>query len=223
MSRIGARLVVTLTLAMCAAPGIVFATTPGLPFGNSTFSAPCIRLVNTDANGVPAADGAFTVTVRDLANVPVAFSQVQLEFSACGPGADVFIQSTQPQPGLTVDCAAKIVRMTADEQGRATFIVVGGARSQAGNAPAALTGCVGVRADGVNLGSVPVAAFDQNGSNGITPADIGALVADLFSSEPRRRSDLNCSLDLSPSDISQLVAQLFSSSTAPLTGSFCEP
>lgn len=221
MRRLGVRLGAILTLSVCAAPRAALADSP--PVTQSYFSATCIRLVNTDANGVPAANGAFTVFVRDLANVPVAFSQVQIEFADCASPFDVLLQATQPQHGLTVDCVANIVRLTADEQGRATFILVGGARNQAGESPTSLGGCARVRADGVILGIISVAAFDQNGSSGLTPADIGALVTDLFSSQIRSRSDLSCSNDISPADLSLLVAQLFSSATAPLSGAFCDP
>lgn len=193
------------------------------PVGQSYFSAPCIRLVNVDAGGVPSAAGAFTVFVRDLANQPVPFSQVQLEFDACMAPHDVFVQAVQPQAGVTLDCAMHVVRLTADEHGQATFHVVGGSRNLLGGAPSALPSCVRIRADGVILGTVSVAAFDQNGTGGLTPADIGSALADLLSGLNPRRSDFDCNTLVSPADLGLLVSQLLRGTTLPLSGAFCDP
>lgn len=210
--------------AALTACGLAVAATAfaGVPSpANSSFSATCMKLVNVDAGGVPAPNGAFTVTVRDLANNPIANSTVVLDFATCAAPADIRVQSTQPQAGLTQNCAAHTVRLTSDALGQVTFIVVGGAQNT-GNTAGATTGCARVIADGVNLGSVAVAAFDQNGAGGLSPSDIGALVGDLFGGF-KSRSDLNCSNDLSPADIGALVSQLFGVYSNALTGVFCNP
>jgi len=212
----------TLTIAMLAmSASVARSELPWVPYPNSSFSATCIRLVGLDAHGVPAANGAFTVTVRDILNTPVANVPVVLDFADCVAPTDVRVQSTQPRAGLTQDCAAHTVSMTTDSQGQVTFIVVGGAQNT-GNTAGPTIGCARVIAGGSNLGRVAVAAFDQNGTGGLSPSDIGALVADLLGGF-KSRSDLNCTNDLSPSDLGALVSQLFGAYHQPLSGVFCNP
>lgn len=208
-----------MTVVGLAVAATAFAGVPSP--GNSSFSASCIKLVNKDAGGVAAPNGAFTVTVRDLANNPIANSAVVLDFANCAAPADIRVQSGGQPAGLVQNCAAHTVRLTSDALGQVTFIVVGGAQNS-GNTAGATTGCARVIADGVNLGSIGVAAFDQNGAGGLSPSDIGALVGDLFGGF-KSRSDLNCSGDLSPADIGTLVSQLFGPYSTALSGVFCNP
>ena len=210
--------------AALTACGLAVAATAfaGVPSpGNSSMSASCIRLVNKDAGGVAAPNGAFTVTVRDLANNPIANSTVVLDFNNCAVPADIRVQNGGQPAGLVQNCAAHTVRLSSNASGQVTFIVVGGAQN-AGNGPGATAACARVIADGVNLGSVAVAAFDGNGAGGLSPGDIGALVGDLFGSF-KSRSDLDCSGALSPADIGALVSQLFGAYNQPLSGAFCNP
>lgn len=123
--------------------------------------------------------GTFEIVLRDRYQNPVAFEPVTVDFSACG--ADVRI-AQQQGPGMIVTCGAKQVSGITDAQGRFTFQIIGGSSGAPATVHAA---CARIRSDtwGVNLGTVQVAIYDLNGSNGITGADLSAFLADFFASQ----------------------------------------
>lgn len=212
--------------AALTACGLAVAATAfaGVPSpGNSSLSPACLKLVNGNVGGVAAnPTGAFAVTVRDLANNPIANSTVVLDFVNCG-GTDVRAQSGQPHDvAVTQNCAARTIRKSTDVAGLASFIVVGGGSSSGGPGfPSLAAGCVRVFADGVLLATVRAAAHDQNGAGGLTPADVSAVITDVLSPGYETRADLNCSADLSPADVSDVIAGVFSVYNQPLNGVFC--
>jgi len=188
---------------------------------NSTI--PCGISIVGNTGGAADVKGQFSVSIRDLANNPVANASVVVDFSACCN--DIRLSTTQLAPGVTLDVPTKTVRAIADAGGIATFIVMGGA-SELGATPA--TGCAKIYADGVLITdgvckppSVQVAAYDLNGAllggAGVGPADLSRWLADFFSTPTpyRARSDYDysvlCTQDTGPADLSKWLALFFGS------------
>ena len=79
--------------------------------------------------------------------------------------------------------------------------------------------CAVVRVDpayGGNLGTMNVAAFDENGVGGLNPADISVWLPDAFAFPQAYvgRSDFNCTNSINPADLAMLLnASLGSGST----------
>jgi hypothetical protein len=186
---------------------------------NSTF--PCGIPVVGQTAGVADGLGQFTITVKDLANNPVANSSVVIDLSACCN--DIHLSSTQWGAGVTVDVPTKTVRVIGNASGVATFRIMGGSDAN-GTSPGG--GCAKIYADGVLLtdgickpASVQVAVYDLNGSlgggAGVGPADLSVWLADLFATPApyRARSDYDysvlCVQDISPADLSKWLAVLF--------------
>jgi len=185
---------------------------------------PCGIPVVGQTAGVADGLGQFTITVRDLANNPVANSSVVIDFSACCN--DVHLSSTQFGAGVTVDVPTKTVRAIGNASGVVTFRVMGGADGGPGGASTPSGGCAKIYADGVLLtdgickpASVQVAVYDLNGSlgggAGVGPADLSVWLGDLFATPApyRARSDYDysvlCVQDISPADLSKWLAVLF--------------
>ncbi len=183
---------------------------------NSTL--PCgIQVIGSSA-GAADPNGAFSITVRDLANNPVANSSVVLDFSACCN--DVRLSSTQLDPGLTL--VGKTVRAIANGSGVASFKVMGAATP---SDPTPAAGCVKVYADGVLLtegscqpSALQCAVYDLNGAGGgpgVGAADLSRWLADFFSSPApyRARSDYDyavlCSKAIGAADLSKWLALFF--------------
>ena len=142
---------------------------------NSTLPA-CMALC-------PLGDMPFSVTVRDLANNPVAGSSVVISFEGC---PSVFVCPQLPSDPYLVNPALPSLRMFADAAGQVTFPARVG-----GTAPA---GCAKVFADGVLLRTYALASPDQNG-NGVTanlldPGDAALFVAKLGTADPT--ADFDC-------------------------------
>jgi hypothetical protein len=165
----------------------------GIPFVGSTA-------------GVADPAGEWTVTVRDelhqpLANSVVAVDVCTSEFRLC---------TTQPFSGLIVMCDFHRVMAVTNGFGVATFRVVGWAVNPGGGTPGApssgsSSACAAIRADGVLLGTVPIAAYDQDGSGGVATADLALLLNDRFSlmgtTENRTRSDYDFNGSVGPTDL----------------------
>jgi hypothetical protein len=115
------------------------------------------------------------VTVRDFTNNPIAGSNVEFDFSACNPN-DAHVCDVALGGG-TPTCAVvngKVLAQT-NGAGQVTVMVFGAGADPgpAGGVPASGSGtgtgatainCVVVRADGVDLGSAEIFAYDQNGA-----------------------------------------------------------
>lgn len=178
-----------------------------------TSTAPAyITLVGAKA-GVADPAGAFIVTVKDLANQPIAGTAVRIAFGGC---ADVVPAATQPAPGLTSDCSARTVSATTDGQGVAHFDIAGAVLNRASASGPA---CAEVRADpgDVLLGTVTVSCADQDGYDGANTRDAELVLCDVLSGLYRGRSDLDHNGVLSPADYSteqNLVAAGNSTETA---------
>ncbi len=167
-------------------------------------SVPCgINLVGS-TGGVADSRGEFTIIVRDLANNPIPGSSVVIDFNACTP--DIRVCSVQPAGGVTADCAGVVGEINAVTDGAGTVVlrIVGGSNNS-GSSPASGFKCATVYADGVNLRTLNVGAFDQNGGGGVSPTDISLWLPDSFDGDFEGRSDYNCSNTISPTDLSVLL------------------
>ena len=182
--------------AMAAVPSPANSTCP-----------PCINLSGT--NGT-VADGslAFSVTVRDLANVPINNSLVVVDLSACSG-----LQICDNQPGYTVDCSTQTVRGFTGPGGVISFKIIGHANTTCDNAPRSAYNSAKIFADGVLLCSPTAHAFDLNGG-GLGPADLSAWLCDFFGPNNPSRSDYDCSGTLGPADLSAWLGTFFGSGSS---------
>lgn len=197
--------------ALLAAAGVFFASAAmaGVPSpGNSTVPA-CITLVGNTA-GIPDASGAFSVTVRDLANNPLNGASVVIDLSGC---TDIAICDNQLDAGALVNCAAKTTRKFTDALGVVSFTVLGG--SNGANNATTLLGGAKIYANGVLIASPTASAFDLDGSSGVGANDLSAWLGDFGSGTPFGRSDYDCSGGIGANDLSiWLVAFGSGASTA---------
>ena len=170
-----------------------FATTLALAGALSTAAAPSASAgVPSPANSTlpacmafcPLGDMSFTVTIRDLANNPVANSSVVITFENCTNG-HVFVCPQRPNDPYTVNPTTPSIRMFTDASGKATFPARVG-----GTGPA---GCAAVFADGVFMRSYALASPDQDGSGAAVGigADPALFAAKLGSLDPT--ADFDCS------------------------------
>jgi hypothetical protein len=174
--RIRALLPVLLALAVPAAAGV-----PAPP-PNSTVPSCLVAC--------PLGDISFEVTVRDIANNPVANSLVQLDFADC-PGAWL---CTSPPPPYNLDLPNRRISKTTDAAGKVVFPLHVGGTCGAGG--------VRVYADGVFLVSYALASPDQNGdgltANLINSSDATIFNAKLGSNDPT--ADFDCDGDVDSDD-----------------------
>lgn len=185
--------------ALLAAAGVFItsAAFAGVPSpGNSTVPA-CFTLVGNTAGTPDAAAGAFSITVRDLANNPLNGASVVIDLSGA---TDLSICDDQLDAGALVNCAAKTSRKFTDALGAVSFTVLGGSNG-AGNA-ATLIGGGKIYANGVLIGSPTVAAYDLDGSSGVGANDLSAWLTDFGSGNPFGRSDYDCSGGVGANDLS---------------------
>ena len=140
----------------------------------------------------PFGDIPFDVVVRDLANNPVANSNVVLDFANCPAAFICTAPGSQPDP-YTVDLPTRTIRLMSSASGLAHFpLRVGG-------------GCgantVRVFADGVLLAQLALASPDQDGdgfTSNILNNDLAIFTAKLGTSDPT--ADLDCDGDVDGDD-----------------------
>jgi len=152
---------------------------------------------------------------------------VVIDFTECMP--DIRLCSVQTGVHAT-SCEEKYVQGISDASGVATFTIVGGANNAAGNAPGytgtslcstqQTLGCAKVYADGILVGVVAVAAYDQNLSGGVNPADISAWLGDAFG-DFHGRSDFDGDGALTPSDLSRLLQVALAAGSTSSCGAYC--
>jgi hypothetical protein len=164
-----------------------------------------VVLVGTNS-GVADPNGNFTVVVRDVANNPIANSQVIVDFNAC---SDARICSAAAA-GKTVDCPTKTVRGFTDGSGSITFDIVGGGKNT-GAAAGPGAGCANITADGVSLVHPTVNIYDENGgvtTQGMEVTDLSAFLKDLGTGFYFGRSDFNQGGSLEVVDLSVFLSRL---------------
>jgi hypothetical protein len=176
---------VTQALAGCALAAAFAATTPsysiaGVPSPTNSTLPACMVLC-------PMGDIGFTVTIRDLANNPVAGASVVISFDFGACENNVFICEQLPSDPYLVNAPALTIRMFTDANGNVTFPARVG-----GTAP---EGCVGVFANGVLMRTYALASPDQNGNGVVAPlvgaSDWTTFLAKLGVADPT--ADLDCS------------------------------
>ena len=135
----------------------------------------------------PMGDIPFPVTVRDLANNPVASAVVVLDFSSCGDS--VFVCTCCAPDPYTYNAAARTITMVTDAAGQATFpLRVGGG-----------CGAGGVRlyADGILFRSYALASPDQDGNGFVfvlSANDLTLFNSKVGGSDPT--ADFDCDGDV---------------------------
>lgn len=169
----------------------------GVPSPFSSSLDPCVAFC-------PTADLTFHVTVRDLANNPVAGSSVVLDFSAC-PGLKV---CTPVGPGIVWNPGPRTMQMTADAAGQAFF---------SAHAGGVCASSVRVFADGVQLhaGLLTLTSPDQDASLVVNFADV-AIVNGKTSSPYDPTADLNCDGVVDASDVGFVNAHYAHGCTGPV-------
>jgi len=197
--------------AFASIPSAVNSTTP-----------PCVSLVGNNGTGTIDPVGQFTVTVKDIANVPINNSLVVVDFSGC---SGLQICSSGAFAGVTLDCGTQTARAFTGVAGTVTFRIGGHANNSGGNqAPYGAYNSGRIYADGVLIGSPSVSAYDHDGG-GMGPADLSAWLGDFFGGNNPSRSDYDCSgSPLGPSDLSAWLTVFFaggSTGNCPGTGAQC--
>lgn len=186
---------------------------------NSTAPA-CIALVG-NTGGTLDLRGQFTVTVRDLANLPINNSLVVVDFSSA---SGLTLCNTGAFAGVTLDCGTQTARAFTGAGGTVTFRIGGHAANSGGNQPPYAGANDGkIFADGVLLRSPSVQAYDEDGA-GVTAGDLSNALSDLFGGHNPSRSDFDCSGTVGASDLSVLLAVLFgggSTTNCPASGTQC--
>lgn len=167
-----------------------------------------------DGNADPL--GTYTVTVRGYSGGPRENTSVVLYFA----DPHVRISTDQGDPNVIVDCLGSAVRAISDENGRATFRVIGSA-TNTGVSPGATAPSMEVYADGVFFGNVRVATLDQNGIAGVNGDDHSLFLADYFSGQPFARSDYDGNGAVDGNDPSLWLAAFFAGGSAQSGGSAC--
>lgn len=183
-----------------AAPPLAFA---GVPDAGSSTWPHHVVLVGTNAAGVPDPIGRMDFAIyRFGGTTPVGGAAIVFDFSGC-PGVEIC--SDQGNAEVGADCPTHTVRTFADAFGKASMIITGRvdrALAQS-HAPSAK-----LYVDGVFFGTVPVAAYDQDG-NGLGAADNSLWQADYFSGQYWERTDLDGDGALGAADLSAWLRAYF--------------
>lgn len=203
--------------------------------GTGTNATTCPGVNPCVTTGTVARDNSFLVklvTVRDAGNNPINNSSVTINFSACAepgnggatPALDIDISTLQPHhPGALRNCAANTVTAVTNSSGVAVFRIAGSADNGTGPGGAAgvTTACAEVRADGVLLGNLRVAAYDHNNGSGVNGGDVSRVLGDAFAGLFRNRSDLNADLLTNGSDFSVELGVAFTGVVNASGGAVC--
>ena len=120
----------------------------------------------------PRGDVIFTVVVRDIANLPVAGSTVELDFGACPS----FPLCDDCCDGVTLDRVNHRASMITGANGQASFALETGGICGGQH--------VLVRADGILLASVPEASPDQDGNLYVGTHDLDLILPKLGTQDP---------------------------------------
>jgi hypothetical protein len=171
-----------------------------------------IVLVGHDANGQADPFGAFQVVVRNLNDRPIAYDQVEINFTLCPD-----LRTAAALPGYGIVCSEHIVVGLTDAMGVARFNIAGGAIN-IGAAPGPMAASCRIYCEHVLLRTVIASAVDQNGFNGAELNDFSALLADLFSGY-HARSDLDADGTLSANDVSVWLGAFFKGGSIAGAGS----
>lgn len=154
------------------------------------------------------------IVIRDSQRRPIPNSVVLIYFTACANAGEMRLCGLQPFPGTGWRCSDKLIALLTDASGIATPDLVGHAVNPGGGkpgspAPGVRTPCATVYADGVYLGTLPFAAYDQNGYNGVDENDLALFLNDRFSitgpADMRIRSDFNFDGAVNAADLALIL------------------
>ena len=185
------------------------------------------------------ADGqlAFTVTVRDFGNNPIAGANVEVNFQNC---TDTRLCSFN-LGAQTVDCNNRAVRATTNAAGQVSLSVLGGSTNSAPPAPPAVAagagaGCVRIFAEGIQLGVATAVLFDQDGAvpplgvgpafrNGVKGSDLPIILTEIGAGNSgapyRGRSDFTHDGAVNGFDLSSFLTILGASNGGTGSGNGC--
>lgn len=186
----------SIPIALALVLGVSMPSAGGPPPLNTSTIPSMIALVGTDALGAPDPAGNCQVVVRDLANNPVAGVSVVVDFSGTN---DFGLCPSQPA-GETLDAAGRTVTAVTDAHGVAPFVILGSASP---GPPDPARERVSIFADGVLVGTVPVAAYDLDGTGGVRGSDLAIWTADFVSGSNAPRSDYDGSGAVGGGDLSR--------------------
>lgn len=219
MTRTGLRVVLALFAGL--ALGVASSSRASVPdLYNSTFPTH-INLVGWD-DGSGLADhaaGQFEFVIRDMWGYTMPGIMVCLEAS---PGllAEYRIAQDPHDPNLHVECGAHCVWTCADYGGIARFTLIGGGRFVP--PPPGQDVSFKVYFDSINTNvHVPVAAFDLNGLDGITLADLSRFSADYFAALNPTRTDYDGDHAVTLLDLSLWGAAYFGGASNRSAESYC--
>jgi hypothetical protein len=173
-----------------------------------------VVLVGHGPAGPDSATGHVYCIIRDLAANPIPNAHVRFDFSGC---PDLTIATDQRDPRVTVNCAVRGVTAVSDENGRVDFTILGACTGGSPSPPQ----CLRIYADGVLLGSPPVAVLERDGFPGLALTDLSLWAADWFSGMELERADLDGSGSISVADLSVWAKAWFGGDNAYAIGAVC--
>lgn len=192
-------------LALAAIIGLAPSAHAGVPDANASTWPRHMVLVGADANNVPDPIGRVDFVIRRFGGSLQGGSRIILDFSAA---SDLNVAVDQHDAGVRVFCqtgAGPFVEAITDNFGHIAFSIMGHANHQAAGTSVP---SVAVSVDGVPFGTIPVAAFDEDG-NGLGPADHSLWQSDYFSDQYWERSDFDGDGVLGPADLSAWLTAFF--------------
>ncbi len=196
----------------------VAAASPALaqlpPYANSLVPTH-VNLVGWNGVSADSAHGRCTVEVRNLANEVVPGVPVTLDFSSC---TDLRVAADQHDPRLVVGCSGATVTCTSDAQGIASFTIVGASYSRAASTTSQRAM---IDIGGSYAGNPPVAAFDLDGSGGLTLLDLSLWGQDYFSATNPSRSDYDGNGVVSLLDLSAWSRAYFAGGSLLSGATYC--
>lgn len=188
-----------LALALCALSivSIASASRAGVASGSAS-SLPSFILIVGCQNGEPdVGQGGFTIIVNHADGAPWAEGPVWVDLSSCADcRVATYTLHGQTRPGA---CPSVSPGFTPQSDGSVHMVVAGASTGRAGTPGPALAK---IYADGVMLGSVPVATLDLDGQGGLGANDLSIWLADFGSQQFIGRSDFDFSGDLGANDLS---------------------
>jgi len=208
------RLITKAALLSACGMLVAVAAMAGIPTAGNSTSPAFIRLVESNASVPDSIAGKFTVTVRDIANNTIANSFVTVDFSGC---ADLKIASNQLNANYTTNCTNKTVSAYTNAAGIVAFTLIGNSYSTVTHPGLS---CAKIQADGVQLSTPTVAAYDLNGSNGVDGPDLAVWMTDFATHVYRGRSDFDATGTVAGPDLAAWMTE-FSSHRSATTATSC--